>query len=140
MEKRTNKLYVLDFGITRFLGNVTLMDFATQYTNSPEGTLYYIPPECLRTNPDGKYKRPKFPSDIWALGAVIFEVFTSSHIGKSSMELLQDKIMNSDYNIKKSLVKLPPFVRDIVSNALEFDQALRPSAKEMAQFFDQLHI
>ena len=138
MDKRTDRLYILDFGITRFLGNMNLMDFATQYTNSVSGTLYYIPPECLQPDSNGKYRRPKFSADIWALGAVFYELFAHSHLCANSMEFLHDKMMNVDTKIKKGLGKLPHPVVAIVGRCLDFDQTRRPTAQELAEFFHEL--
>ncbi|CAG7822599.1 unnamed protein product [Allacma fusca] len=138
VDRTSGKLYVCDFGITRYLGSVDIFSFATQYTNSVSGTLYYIPPECLRQDEVGRYKKPSFNSDVWALGAVFYELFTGAHLYINHMKFLQDKMDNKDQVVKNRLPDVPTQVRSIVARALDYNYKARPTAQELCEFFHEL--
>ncbi|CAG7832990.1 unnamed protein product, partial [Allacma fusca] len=77
---RTGRVYLCDFGITRYLGNMDIHTYATNFTDNFGGTLLYVAPECLKQDKDKRYLRPTFKSDVWSLGASFYEIFTEKYL------------------------------------------------------------
>ncbi len=88
-----NRLKILDFGLAQFIPHASDLGLTATMTKSQEvsGTLPYMAPEQLR----GEVTDAR--SDIWAVGAVLYEMATGKRpFPGSNGPLLIDAILNRD--------------------------------------------
>ncbi len=125
------RLKILDFGLAQLMPHASelgLTATATQ-TQSTSGTLPYMSPEQL--SGEGTDAR----SDIWAAGAVLYEMSTGKRPFQQSVPaLLINAILNQTPEPASSLnPAVPASLNDVILKALAHDRARRyQSATEMA--------
>jgi TolB-like protein len=130
------RLKILDFGLAQLMpqggdSNATI----TLTRNSTAGTLPYMAPEQLRGNPSTA------SSDIWAAGAVLFEMATGKRpFPETTSPMLIDAILNHEPPVPSSLNRqISPGMENIVLKALDKDPAHRyQAAREMGVDLERL--
>lgn len=129
---------LLDFGLARSLRTATFIDTSDRTASMGDpnltspgtalGTVAYMSPEQAR----GEELDPR--SDLFSLGAVLYEVFTGqAPFAGTSTALIFDGILNRDpAPVTRVNPKLPPEMERIVGKLLEKDRELRyQSAAEL---------
>ena len=117
---------VCDLGISKvkILGSAT-----ATCANGVPGTLMYMAPECILE------RRPGAPSDIWALGCTLLELFTEQDTwdlpaGVDPLEFLTGEM---------KAFRQPPRVNSInrarIKDCFNYDRTKRPSAKDLIEIF-----
>jgi eukaryotic-like serine/threonine-protein kinase len=131
------RLKILDFGLAQFVqpdGNLApTMSFTT--SQQITGTPPYMAPEQLRGEP------ADIRSDIWAAGAVLYEMATGRRPFPETIgPLLIDSILNRTTELPSKLnPQVPVGLQNIVMKALEKDPANRyQSARELGSDLDRL--
>ena len=132
------EVYLLDWGIAKILGEATrgndarLLD-ASRATSTERGSVFgtpgYMSPEQLRGEVDGVGPA----SDVYALGAVLFEILTGGLL--HPQERMQDKliaILQMD-GAKPSEhgARVNPALDAVCREALRLDPSRRPTARAM---------
>lgn len=120
---------IMDFGIARILGKARLTK-----TGNFIGTLEYTPPEQIQG------KEGDARSDIYSLGAVLYEMLTGQAIftGTTEFELMNAQIKEKPRSLLKLNPQISPKLEKIVLQALEKDPAKRfSSALEFSQALRQ---
>jgi hypothetical protein len=113
-------------------GNVKLMDFGiarpidasihTTDSSAVMGTMQYLSPELLEG------KAPDVRTDIYSLGAILYEVvtgakaFTESNISK----LMLSKVRNEFKPLDSFKLKIPPRLRRLIRKCLSREREKRP--------------
>ena len=139
---------VLDWGLAKVKGredahadglaetlramNVDENDLAKTAYGAALGTPAYMPPEQARGQLDQIDER----SDIYSLGAVLYELLTGSppYTGKTAHEVLYKVLEEAHEPITKSTPTAPPELVAICERALKRNPAQRyPSAREIAE-------
>jgi len=125
---------MLDFGLARLLpttgSDPEAMTLAQQTTpGTVMGTLAYMSPEQASGQTVGS------PSDVFALGIVLYELATGSHPFKSEtmigyLHAITSQVPPSMTSLKSHL---PPALDDLILRMLEKDANSRPMASEVAQ-------
>ncbi|KAL9976486.1 hypothetical protein ACROYT_G013794 [Oculina patagonica] len=115
---KKNIIKLGDFGISRILMGTS--DMATTFTGTP----YYMSPEVL------KHEGYKYKSDIWSMGAVLYELCNLQHAfqGESLMGVMY-KIVEG--NPPKLSDKYSVELQTLYDRMLDKDPANRPSASEV---------
>jgi eukaryotic-like serine/threonine-protein kinase len=131
------RLKILDFGLAQLLPKAGEADAAATLTQTQSlvGTLPYMPPEQLR----GEENDAR--SDIWAAGAVLYEMATGRRaFPETNGPLLISAILNHDPQEPSKLNrKISPGLEMIVMKALAKDPAHRyQSAKEVGVDLERL--
>jgi eukaryotic-like serine/threonine-protein kinase len=124
MIRRDGYVKVLDFGLAKLLDD-PLKD---SHTGSVMGTLIYISPEQARG------QQPDARSDLYALGAVLYEMITGQPPvqGESFLDLAWAIANRRPAAPSKLVIGVPPELDRIVLKALEKDRDDRyASAREM---------
>jgi NIMA (never in mitosis gene a)-related kinase len=117
---KDNNIKLGDFGISRILAGTS--DYATTFTGTP----YYMSPEVL------KHDRYNTKSDIWSLGAVLYELCTSEHAyDGSNLMAVMYKIVED--NSPKLPSTYSPSLRYIHARMMDKRPEFRPSAIEILQ-------
>jgi eukaryotic-like serine/threonine-protein kinase len=124
------RLKILDFGLAQLIPHASEMGVTATVTQSQEtsGTLPYMSPEQL----SGEAPDPR--SDIWAAGAVLYEMATGHRpFPQDVPALLINAILNqSPERPEKLNSAVPPGLAAIAMKALERDPARRyQSAEEL---------
>ena len=111
---------VVDFGIAR------ITDSAKTQTGTLLGTLSYMPPELLRG------QRADQRSDIWSLGAVLYELLTGRKAfdGENHAAIMMSILQNEPQAIAGLIAACPPELENVVRRALEKDGSLRYQTME----------
>lgn len=125
---RGGELKILDFGIAR-LRELT-PDGSSTRAGSLLGTPAFMAPEQAR----GRWEDVDACTDIWAVGATIFNLLTGRHVHEA--ETVQEQLIKSATSKAPSLGEVLPGVPDatasLVDRALAFDKADRfPDAHSM---------
>ncbi|MCP5245853.1 MAG: protein kinase [Burkholderiales bacterium] len=121
---------IMDFGIARILGKARLTK-----TGNFIGTLEYTPPEQIQG------KEGDARSDIYSLGAVLYEMLTGNTLftGTTEFELMNAQIKEKPRALRKLKPEIPAKLEKIVLQAVEKDPAKRfTSAKEFSTALQQL--
>ena len=123
-----------DFGISKRLGQV---DGNTASTRTYTGTLCYMSPERL-ANMEYSY-----PSDIWSLGIVVYEMATGEHPYQSVQDPIQieNLIDNSAAPTLQGSNVISPELANFVTRCLQKNPADRALARDLAMdpFVQQIH-
>ena len=116
---------VLDFGIAK------VQDASVRTsTGSVKGTYAYMAPEQLRG------ERLDRRTDIFALGAVLWELFARTHLFKRDTDFLTFQAITSDPipDICELRPDVPPELADVIAKALSRDREQRwPTARAMGE-------
>ncbi|HMH02297.1 MAG TPA: serine/threonine-protein kinase, partial [Terriglobales bacterium] len=131
------RLKILDFGLAQFVQPEGNLAPTMSLTTSQQitGTLPYMAPEQLRGEP------ADMRSDIWAAGAVLYEMSTGRRPFPETIgPLLIDSILNRTAEPPSKLnPQIPVGLQNIVMKALEKDPAQRyQSARELGSDLDRL--
>ncbi len=124
------RLKILDFGLAKLLGPVSdaAVTESLSKTHGPVGTLPYMAPEQLRG------EKADVRSDIWAAGAVLYEMATGRRpFPQSSYPMLTDAILREAPVSPRAVnANLSPELERILTKALEKDPEHRyQSAREL---------
>jgi len=122
------RLKILDFGIARLRDGVH--DASKTSTGSMMGTPAYMPPEQAL----GEWNRVDARSDVWALGATMFELLTGDcvHPAQNVQKMLLAAMTHHARPIRSLAPTLPLDVAAIVDRSLAFEPEARfQSAAEM---------
>ena len=123
------QLKILDFGLAKLVEPIELAETANLNTSlSVTGTLPYMAPELLRAEPaDAR-------SDIWAAGAVLYEMATGKRAFPDRQpSLLIDAILHYD-PVRPCLInpEVSAALEMVILKALDRDPALRyQTAREL---------
>jgi serine/threonine-protein kinase len=120
---------VLDFGISKVVARDKSEPGLTK-TATPMGTPYYMSPEQLRSAKDVDHR-----TDIWALGVILFELFTRMppFQAESMPQLVAAVLTEPPMALDKLCPDLPAELRAVVNRCLEKDPARRyQSVAELA--------
>ena len=116
---------VLDFGIAK------VQDASVRTsTGSVKGTYAYMAPEQLRG------ERLDRRTDIFALGAVLWELFARTHLFKRDTDFLTFQAITADPipDICELRPDVPPELADVIAKALSRDREQRwPTARAMGE-------
>jgi serine/threonine protein kinase/tetratricopeptide (TPR) repeat protein len=132
-------LKVLDFGLARLLPTTAsdpeAATLAQQTTpGTVMGTLAYMSPEQA----SGQTVGP--PSDVFALGIVLYELVTGRHPFKSETVIGYLHAITSQAPASLTSLKshLPAALNDLILQMLEKDASDRPTASEVAQALQEI--
>ncbi len=106
-----NNARILDFGIASFYTDDRFVQKSTQVI----GTERYMAPEVKTSSANATIL-----SDLYALGVLMFEVFTENFVDKPSVELLES-------------VKLPKSVKKLMMQCLLKDPTQRPTSAKVIE-------
>lgn len=111
------RVRITDFGLASLAGNVHGADVRA-------GTPAYMAPEQL----DGK--EVTFKSDIYALGLVLYEIFTGkrAYNAPTLAELTKQRESSSPTNPTTLVKELDPLIERVIQRCLEKDPAKRPAS------------
>jgi len=117
------RLKILDFGLAQLMPQASDLGLAVTMTKSQEvtGTLPYMAPEQLRGGiADAR-------SDIWAVGAVLYEMATGKHpFPGTNGPLLIDAILNREPERPSKInAVISPGLENVILKALDKDPARR---------------
>lgn len=125
MVNERNNVKIMDFGIARILGKARLTK-----TGNFIGTLEYTPPEQIQG------KEGDVRSDIYSLGAVLYEMLTGRTLfkGDTEFELMNAQIKEKPTSPRQFNQEIPVKLEKILLKALEKDPEKRfSSALEFSQ-------
>jgi len=131
---RDGTLRLFDFGIARVekARRLTFVGFTPAM-----GTPDYISPEQV------KGKRGDHRSDIYSLGAILYELVTGTtpFEGESPYVIMNARVTGDPVAPRRAQPELPPEMEEIILHALERDPKLRyQSAAEMKRELDDLSL
>jgi serine/threonine protein kinase len=111
---------VVDFGIAR------ITDAAKTRTGSLLGTLCYMSPEQLRG------QRADQRSDVWSLGAVLYELLTYRRAfdGENHAAVMMSILQNEPRPVGEFVPECPAGLESVVQRALDKDDGLRYQTME----------
>jgi serine/threonine protein kinase len=132
------KVKILDFGLAKAYvgdqGNVSPMDSPTISAAATQqgvilGTAAYMSPEQARGKPVDKR------ADIWAFGAVLFEMLTGRQAfqGEDVSETLAS-VIKGDSNLVLLPANIHPRVREVITRSLQKEQKKRYGGIGEAQY------
>ncbi len=138
---RHNEVYVLDWGIARIVGESQEQAAATPdhgpiaqddktASGAILGTPGYMSPEQMRGDVvDGA-------SDVYALGAILFEILTGEPLhgsGSTALVATLDAATSRSPEQRQPDADIPPELDALCGEALRFDPAQRPTARQLAE-------
>jgi len=133
-ESGWRSLKVFDFGISKFslTGKYSDVDLAAMRTEAMMGTPHYISPEQIRSTKDVDHR-----TDIWSLGAVMFEALSDGVLPFREEREMTSLIAEVLEQPHRSLLDIAPNVPErlaaIVDHCLVKDRELRyQNAAEVA--------
>ncbi|HEY3321884.1 MAG TPA: serine/threonine-protein kinase [Planctomycetota bacterium] len=118
---------VADFGLVKSLDEITRLTASGLVCGTPA----YMAPEQARG--DGKAVDPR--SDVWALGAVLYEMLSGKppFQAENALRLMLRITKDQPQNLRRINMKVPQEVQEIVMKCLEKNPERRyPSARAMA--------
>ena len=127
--RRGEVVKVLDFGLAKLFGDAPATDDAGLETAGIAGTLAYLAPERLSSDPyDGR-------SDVYSLGIMLYEMLTGQRPFGGEAEILPVQMilmhLNDTPRPPRELVpELEPAIEELVLAALEKEPENRPTAEE----------
>jgi hypothetical protein len=138
------EVYLLDWGIARISGEVEDVTEGAVAGHTQAGailgTLGYMPPEQLR----GDHAQVGPAADIYALGAVLFEILAGEplHRGASEYELTASTLSTHERRPSERAGGrgIPADLDDVVARAIAFEASSRfPSARALGEAIE-LHL
>jgi serine/threonine-protein kinase len=113
-------LKIVDFGISKHIGGPAPSGAATT-SSHVLGSPFYMAPEQMRAEPVDER------SDIWALGAILFEMLTgrTPFTGETVPAVYASVLSNSPPSLDTLRPGIPPGLDDVVQRCLEKDPAQR---------------
>ncbi|MGH9509861.1 MAG: protein kinase domain-containing protein [Terriglobales bacterium] len=131
------RLKILDFGLAKLFREVAATDVTASFTESQAvtGTLPYMAPEQLRG------ERTDARSDIWAAGAVIYEMATGRRpFPQQSGPMLTEAILHQDPQLPSEMQpSVSASLEAVIVKALDKDAEHRyQSAKELRVDLERL--
>eukprot|EP00485_Elphidium_margaritaceum_P019926 CAMPEP_0202728722 /NCGR_PEP_ID=MMETSP1385-20130828/185768_1 /ASSEMBLY_ACC=CAM_ASM_000861 /TAXON_ID=933848 /ORGANISM="Elphidium margaritaceum" /LENGTH=539 /DNA_ID=CAMNT_0049394973 /DNA_START=1257 /DNA_END=2876 /DNA_ORIENTATION=- len=116
---------IIDFGNSELITNPNGID------NALIGSLHYLPPELLQSEP--RTKRSLYKGDMWALGVVCYILVTGKvpFYGKNTPEMLKS-IKRAAYDWPSN-IQLSDSCKDFISKLLQKDIEKRMSVDEALQ-------
>lgn len=117
-EKEYISIKVVDFGTAKIVGNNEKMKLFT-------GSCYYVAPEVLRKNYDGR-------CDVWSVGVILYMLltFTPPFTGKSDEDIYK-AILKGEFNLdKEPLSDCSPECLNLIKNLLTYDPNKRITAEQ----------
>ena len=116
-----NQLKVLDFGIARIVDEIG--SASSTKTGTMMGTPAFMPPEQALSRP----KEVDAQSDLWAVGATIFNLLTGEHVhsAESTPEHLVKAATRPARSIRDAWPEAPPALDAFLTKALSFYKAER---------------
>ncbi|MEO8705123.1 MAG: serine/threonine-protein kinase [Kofleriaceae bacterium] len=132
------EVYVLDWGVARVIGERALPAEAEADGDVPAGgtkagvilgTPGYMPPEQIRGEEVGT------PADVYALGAILFEILTREPLHPRGKEALVSTLTNGPESPARRRPDraIAPELDDVCKATLADDPAERPTAHELAE-------
>ena len=122
------RLKILDFGLAQFMTHASDMSLTATMTQSQDtsGTLPYMAPEQLSG------EAPDARTDIWAAGAVLYEMATGKRpFPQSTPALVINAILNqTPPPASEQNPMVPPALDDIILKALARDRTRRYQSAE----------
>ena len=121
-----DRIKLIDFGIA---GEESARRLTFGKFSNLMGTPDYISPEQIQ----GKRGSPR--SDIYALGAILYEMLTGQppFRGENAFAIMNDRLLNHPVPPRELNPEIPPALQEIIYRALERDPRKRySSANEMA--------
>jgi len=110
-------LKLTDFGTAKILGTEK-----NARSNSFVGTAEYVSPELINS------KETCCSSDLWAMGSIIYQMFTNRLPFRGKTEFLTfQKVSNREITYPKNF---PPVAKDLIENLLIINPANRIGARE----------
>jgi eukaryotic-like serine/threonine-protein kinase len=130
------EVYILDWGVARVLdddgelaprdsGRGLPLDAQLTHAGSVVGTPAYMAPEQARGEAIGP------AADVWALGAILFEILTGDRLRAGPLDSLADAVARSPAQ-RRADRAVAPELDEACRAALADDPAQRPSARELA--------
>ncbi|MGE0101221.1 MAG: protein kinase [Blastocatellales bacterium] len=141
MVRHDGYVKVLDFGLARlWSAHQTKSDFETAtmtlQTNPGElmGTVAYMSPEQARG------EAVSYPSDVFALGIVLYELATGRHPFKadSLVGYLHAITLRAPLPLTSLKPEVPPVLEALILRMLEKDAGKRPTAGEIVQTLQEI--
>jgi non-specific serine/threonine protein kinase len=139
MVREDGYVKMLDFGLARLLPTTSsdpeAMTLAQQTTpGTVMGTLAYMSPEQASGQTVGS------PSDVFALGIVLYQLATGSHPFKSETMIGYLHAITSQTPPSMTSLKsnFPPALDDLILRMLDKDASRRPMASEVAQALQEI--
>lgn len=114
---------ITDFGISAKKENGT-----NYYEDANSGTLVYMAPERFHENAE-----PRPESDIWALGATLYEIITGDVPFGDEGGLGQE----NGKSIPAIELKIPKKLKKLIYSCLDKDPSKRPSAQQIVDFITE---
>ncbi len=113
-------LKIVDFGISKHIGGPARSGAATT-SSHVLGSPFYMAPEQMRAESVDER------SDIWALGAILFEMLTgrTPFVGETVPAVYASVLSNSPPPLETLRPGIPPGLDDVVQRCLEKDPAQR---------------
>jgi len=134
------EIYVLDWGLARVVGDSPLVTddiesldgSSAKEPTSVLGTPGYISPEQLQSSAAvGR------PSDVYALGAILFELLTKSPLHPRATQAAIASTLSVATIVSPALrvpsIAIPPELDSACSAALSLDPARRPTARQLGE-------
>jgi len=125
MIDEAGEVKIADFGLARFVPSGVLVD-------DRAGTPLYMAPESWA----GHYEEK---SDIWSVGAILYELLTGvPPFLSDGLEELRKKIIRNP-PITPGILRagIPETLEDLVMNCLNRNPQVRPSAREIMEILDR---
>jgi len=135
--RKDGVMKVLDFGLARLAGPVSLEPNSTgasgTISGTLSGTLLYMSPEILRG------EMASSASDVFSLGALLYELWAGRHpfAGGTPLdvfEAIECGIVAAPSTLRADI---PPEIDALILRMLDRDPALRPSASEACDVFSR---
>lgn len=128
-DRRGERVKVLDFGISKLVGDAELEERLTLAGGSVGTPAYMAPERFMDEEYDGR-------SDVYSLGIVIYEMLSGStpfaDSGHSFFRLIRHHVGSEPEPLHRRVGGLPPELEELVHAALAKESADRPSAAELA--------
>lgn len=130
-------LKMLDFGLARLDGPVRLepdsKGSSGTISGTLSGTLLYMPPEILRG------ETATSASDVFSLGALLYELWTSSHpfAGETPLDVFEAIECRDVPHASALREGIPQEIDQLLLRMLDRDPARRPSAAEAVAVFSR---
>ncbi|XP_072174911.1 uncharacterized protein [Diadema setosum] len=136
VEKLSKKAYLCDLG----LAHMKPRDSPEDSKPGVRGTIYYMPPECLKGRRGRDKGESKMTSacDIWSLGCTLLELFTEKPLWGDMDSLLMLGRLVGTHSMPPHLRKADSDIKRILTPCFDEDPNERPSAAQLMSRFLEL--